>query len=155
MLEHIKDDKDALSQWVQWLRPGGCLVISVPVHMSRWNASDKWAGHYRCYEKRGIVSVLQGAGMTIETIESYGFPLANLMEPTSAWNREREMRSRDFSGDQDTSTSHSGVERQTESRRFSLLSSWPGVKTLQFFCWLPSFFVATDLGNGYLVLFRK
>ena len=50
VLEHIPDDHDTLQRWCSWLKPGGYLLLSVPCHTRRWNATDTWAGHIRRYE---------------------------------------------------------------------------------------------------------
>ena len=77
VLEHIKDDGKALARWRRCLKPGGRLIISVPAHQSKWDASDVWAGHFRRYEKSQLKSLLGALGdvlaneLTFDVIEEY------------------------------------------------------------------------------------
>ena len=84
VLEHIKDDDAALGCWHKWLRPNGVLLLSVPAHMSKWTASDIWAGHVRRYERDQLQQLVESAGFMVDHFESYGFPLANLVDPIRA-----------------------------------------------------------------------
>jgi len=42
VLEHIEDDIGAVRQWWHWVKPDGHLLVSVPAHPERWNATDEW-----------------------------------------------------------------------------------------------------------------
>lgn len=92
VLEHIEDDRAALTEWVSWLKPGGTLLISVPAHPRRWNAADVWAGHYRRYRKADLVQLVESSGMRVEHVECLGFPLGNLTERIQARGIARNVR---------------------------------------------------------------
>lgn len=156
VLEHIEDDHAALMRWRQWLRPGGLMLLSVPAHPERWNATDEWAGHVRRYGRQQLRDVVEGAGMRVEKLECYGFPLANLLEPVRAAKCAREL-AREGRGDDDRAarTATSGVERATETRLFPLYSGWAGSQAMRLFCFTQKLFLDTDLGNGFLVVARR
>ena len=132
------------------------MLLSVPAHPARWNAADEWAGHVRRYGRQQLRDVLEGAGMQVETIECYGFPLANLLEPVRAAKCAREL-AREARGDQDRAarTASSGVERATETRLFPLYSGWAGSQAMRLFCSTQKLFLDTDLGNGFLAVARR
>ena len=44
VLEHIDDDRGALTELARVLRPGGVLAVSVPANPSLYGTSDEWAG---------------------------------------------------------------------------------------------------------------
>jgi SAM-dependent methyltransferase len=80
VLEHIDDDVGALTEWVQHLRPGGEVWISVPAHQERFDAADEIAGHLRRYSRDQLTALLQAAGLDPVRIDSIGFPVGNLLE---------------------------------------------------------------------------
>jgi SAM-dependent methyltransferase len=153
VLEHIEDDRAAISLWRSYLREGGNLVLSVPAHPRRWNASDEWAGHFRRYERTGLLGLLNQAGFVVEHIECYGFPLANLIEPVRALHHRRQLQVHAVSKAQ--GSARSGIERSLETRLFPLQASFVGVAAMRVFCGIQSLFASTDLGSGYLVRARR
>lgn len=160
VLEHIEDDLSALKQWQSWLKPDGYLLISVPAHPERWNASDEWAGHFRRYERAGLRGKLEQAGFDIVKMESYGFPLANVIEPIRAYYHANQLKKQKLyleNKDEQRAahSNRSGVERSLERRLYPLQDSWLGTMVINFFCALQGVFLNTDLGNGFLVLCKK
>lgn len=149
VLEHIEDDSGALRQWVGWLRPGGHVLLSVPAHRRRWNASDDWAGHVRRYERQELGQLVKGAGLTVEQLVCYGFPLSNLLQPLRGRVHQREL---DSAGDltRAARVDRSGVERTTEHGLQTLLTSLPGRLVMSAFALAQRPFFQTELGNGYL-----
>lgn len=160
VLEHIADDQAALCSWVQYLKPAGTLLISVPAHQKRWDQSDVWAGHYRRHERAELVAKIERAGCIVVTVYNYGWPLANWIEPVRSWvygrRLQREARQHpQQKPDQLTQTFRSGVERTAEVRLYPLYANWIGSRIFSSFFWLQRRFFATDWGTGYLVLARK
>jgi SAM-dependent methyltransferase len=152
VLEHIEDDEAALRQWTSWLKPGGSLLLSVPAHQALWNDADVWAGHYRRYERRDLRSVCVAAGLRPVVIESYGYPLANWVEPIRAYMSRQRLRAEPATDKtREEFTSASGVERSKELKLFPLFGRLPGALALLAFCQLQRLFLKTDRGNGYLV----
>ncbi|MGH2555962.1 MAG: class I SAM-dependent methyltransferase [Actinomycetota bacterium] len=85
VLEHIEEDASALAEWRERLRPGGWLLLSVPAHPQRYGPWDRWAGHYRRYERAQLSALLASGGFTDVQVWAYGFPLGYLLE----WARDR------------------------------------------------------------------
>ncbi len=156
VLEHIENDREALRNWHTWLKPEGRLVLSVPAHPGRWNASDVWAGHYRRYTRHGLQNLLNEAGFRVWRFECYGFPLSNIIEPVRARFHARAIKSTcPESGDnaqRATGTERSGTDRNIETRLYPLQASWLGTKLIQLSCQIQNLFLHTDLGTGFLVL---
>ena len=72
VLEHIDDDKTALTELVRVLRPGGSIAITVPAWMPEkicWRLSDEYyapkavGGHVRIYRKSKLRSKLIQSGL--------------------------------------------------------------------------------------------
>jgi len=79
VLEHVEDDVGFLRQVYQRLRPGGALVLSVPLDMRLWNQADLEAGHFRRYSKREILDKLAAAGFAVERYTVWGWPLTRAL----------------------------------------------------------------------------
>jgi SAM-dependent methyltransferase len=152
VLEHIEDDLAALTQWANWLKPTGKLYLSVPRGPERWNASDVWAGHFRRYTRESLSSVVAKAGLELRTLETYGFPLSNLIEPVRAINHARQLKRRgEAAKDKHVGSVHSGIERTLETRLFPLQASWLGERMMGAFCELQTLFRHRELGTGFLI----
>lgn len=61
-LEHIDDDLDCLKKLFRSLRPGGWTILTVPANPNFWSWHDEFFGHFRRYEKQGLIDVLHAAG---------------------------------------------------------------------------------------------
>ena len=66
VLEHIEDDRGALSQFFHLLPSGGRVVLLVPALKGIYGAIDRAIGHYRRYEKKEITGKLMEAGFAVE-----------------------------------------------------------------------------------------
>ncbi len=80
VLEHIEDDAAALKGWVDLLRPGGWLMLSVPAHQRRYGPWDELVGHFRRYDPAAMATLLSNCGLGEVEIRQYGFPLGFLLE---------------------------------------------------------------------------
>lgn len=80
VLEHIEDDRSALDEWIERLRPGGTLLLSMPAHAHRMSEFDIMVGHYRRYDPPELRTLLQEAGLVDVEIELYGFPVGWVLE---------------------------------------------------------------------------
>lgn len=154
VLEHIKDDLEALKTWHTYLSSTGKILLSVPAHQKKWSASDEWAGHIKRYEKEQLIELFNNAGFEVLYFESYGYPLANIIEPIRARHHRNELNKRAQQKENTISTNNhqSGISRNLESKLFFLLKNPFGKLIMQFFIGLQSLFSKTDLGNGYIVI---
>jgi len=80
VLEHIEDDKAALTEWAARLRPGGWLMISVPAHQRRFAPWDELVGHFRRYDPPVLAELLASCGFGDIQVRQYGFPLGYALE---------------------------------------------------------------------------
>lgn len=63
VLEHVEEDRRLLAEVARVLRPGGVAVVSVPLYMSRWSATDEACAHVRRYEPEELFAKLRQAGL--------------------------------------------------------------------------------------------
>ena len=157
VLEHIEDDAEALTTWREWLNPRGRAIISVPAHRHKWTASDEWAGHFRRYNREDFIAALQESGFKVERLESYGFPIANMISPLRARIHAKQLVSRQQAGT-DTPAFHSsesGIERQVESRLFPLMTSFAGRLAMRLGFQLQYWTRHSSLGMGYLAIVQR
>jgi SAM-dependent methyltransferase len=80
VLEHLEQDEDALSKWVDLVRPGGHLLLSVPAFQERYGPSDTYAGHIRRYEPGDLTDKLVTAGLEDVKVIVYAWPLGYALE---------------------------------------------------------------------------
>jgi SAM-dependent methyltransferase len=80
VLEHIEDDEGSLRDWVQRLRPGGRVLLSVPAWPDRFSAADVAVGHYRRYTPAAASDLLSACGLADARVALYGWPLGYLLE---------------------------------------------------------------------------
>jgi len=80
VLEHLEDDKAALTEWAARLRPGGWLMISVPAHQRRFAPWDELVGHFRRYDPPVLAELLASCGFRDIQVRQYGFPLGYVLE---------------------------------------------------------------------------
>ncbi|WAT18761.1 class I SAM-dependent methyltransferase [Aurantiacibacter sp. MUD11] len=151
VLEHIEEDREALSEWLSYLRPGGKLVLSVPAGPHRWDASDEWAGHIRRYTRDGLTDLVTSCGAKVEQVETYGWPLANMLAPIRARSKAKASAADSTAA----RTAESGIERSAERRMLPILKSLPGRLAMRGFFAMQAAAAPTDLGPGYLLLARK
>ncbi|MFX1323416.1 MAG: class I SAM-dependent methyltransferase [Promethearchaeota archaeon] len=70
VLEHIKNDKLAISEISRILKKGGITVITVPHRMKYYTNQDRIIGHYRRYEINQLISLFKKYKLKI--LKSFG-----------------------------------------------------------------------------------
>lgn len=76
VLEHIKDDEDALRQLFSVTDRGGRLILYVPAFQILFSAMDRKVGHHRRYRMRLLRDRVRGAGFQVvdcRYVDSVGF----------------------------------------------------------------------------------
>lgn len=79
VLEHLEDDKGALTTLGECLRPGGRLLITVPAHQWLWSGHDVANHHLRRYSRATLRAVIARAGLKLEQMSWFNsllFPVA-------------------------------------------------------------------------------
>lgn len=71
VLEHMPDDEKALRLMFNWLKPGGKLILTVPI--SKFNErARKYGGHLRHYKASELTTRLRKLGFRIEKSHVWG-----------------------------------------------------------------------------------
>jgi SAM-dependent methyltransferase len=96
IIEHVDDDETALQELSRVARPGGMLLISTPLHPSRWTPFDDFVGHKRRYETAQLLQKLTQQHLTIERSAVFGMqPRSSRLLDWGMWwmthQRERAM----------------------------------------------------------------
>lgn len=79
VLEHVENHELAVEEIFRVLKPGGRALVTVPAFMSLWGLQDDLSQHKRRYVKSELVSLLEGAGFTVEKSWYFNFFLAPLV----------------------------------------------------------------------------
>jgi len=78
IVEHVDDDGRAMSELSRVCAPGGTLLLSTPLHPSKWIAFDEFVGHRRRYEPLQLLAMLDEHGFGVTRSAVYG------MQPKSS-----------------------------------------------------------------------
>lgn len=81
VLEHIKDDREAITDLYRCLKPGGRLLVYVPAFRILYSQMDDHVGHFRRYRRKPLVHLLRSVGFDVNKayyVDSLGF-LATLV----------------------------------------------------------------------------
>lgn len=96
IIEHVDDENGALSEISRVTKQGGALLLSTPLHPSRWTAFDDFVGHKRRYEPPQLLAKLAEQHLTVERSAVFGMqPRSSFLLDMGMWwmthNRERAM----------------------------------------------------------------
>jgi len=65
VVEHVEDEKLAIRNCFDMLKPKGRLVVLVPAYASLYNGLDKELGHFRRYNRNGLTCLLKSEGFSV------------------------------------------------------------------------------------------
>ena len=71
VLEHIQDDKAALENMLNILKPGGVLFLLVPAHQFLYSSFDKMVGHFKRYTKSDIDRLISNCDISGSVLSSH------------------------------------------------------------------------------------
>jgi SAM-dependent methyltransferase len=96
VIEHIDDDNGMVSELSRVTRPGGTLLVSAPLHPSRWTPFDEIVGHRRRYEPPRLLEILSNHRLRVERTAIFGMqPRSSRLVNLGMWwllhHRERAM----------------------------------------------------------------
>ena len=96
IIEHVEDDDGALSELCRVASDGAALVISMPLHPSRWTSFDDFVGHKRRYEPAHLIAKLKQHRLVVERSAVYGMqPASSRLVEIGMWwllhHRQRAM----------------------------------------------------------------
>jgi SAM-dependent methyltransferase len=95
VLEHIRNDVDALKNLRQLLIPGGALLLFVPADESLYGSLDEQVGHYRRYTAETLRSAMEAAGFEIPVLTYH-----NVFGRFGWWLNARVLKRREMPGGQ-------------------------------------------------------
>jgi cyclopropane fatty-acyl-phospholipid synthase-like methyltransferase len=72
VIEHIDDDRDAVTKLEQLARPGGVVIVSVPALPEFFTEFDETQGHRRRYLPETLRAAFQESGLVVERIFWWG-----------------------------------------------------------------------------------
>ncbi|HLW25285.1 MAG TPA: class I SAM-dependent methyltransferase [Steroidobacteraceae bacterium] len=78
IIEHVDEGDAALGEISRVARPGAVILLSLPLHPTRWSAFDELVGHCRRYEPAALGAMLANHGLVIERSAAFG------MQPRSS-----------------------------------------------------------------------
>lgn len=76
VLEHIRDDGEAITELHRCLKPGGKLLVYVPAFQVLYSQMDEHVGHFRRYRRGPLAQLLSSAGFDVKAaryVDSLGF----------------------------------------------------------------------------------
>ena len=150
VIEHIEEDQQFLNSINRSIKSGGRLIGSVPAYMDKWQDVDVLAGHFRRYERDELTQKLELAGFYDIQIDTYGFPLINILYPLRKIYYGRLLKKRKNSNKQ-MATAKSGTSRGL-ARCFNTTLVWNIVRFFSLFQSLP---LLNRLGDGFIFSCRK
>lgn len=71
VLEHVTDDRESLAAIYQRLKPGGALLLTVPINPWMWSAHDVAHHHHRRYRRSEIRKLALSAGFEVELLSPF------------------------------------------------------------------------------------
>jgi SAM-dependent methyltransferase len=155
VLEHIKEDGDALRQWGECLKPNGILVLAVPAHQKLWGRNDELSGHYRRYEHYDLIRLVNNAGFSVISSYSYGYPAINILKSINKWISEikayRKRRKR-IRVTKSEGTAKSGIDRRIWQKLFGLYSGYLFKYLWKILFSLQRKYYGSDKGTGYVLM---
>ena len=72
IVEHVDDDDLALRELTRVAAPDAVVLLSAPLHPSRWTAFDELVGHRRRYEPLELLAKLAHHDLSVECSAVYG-----------------------------------------------------------------------------------
>jgi SAM-dependent methyltransferase len=69
VLEHVPDDEGLLREIARITKPGGHLVLTVPMGMKHYCSFDRYMGHVRRFEPEELRGKIERAGYVLEKFE--------------------------------------------------------------------------------------
>ncbi len=96
VLEHVPDDVQSLAAIRTKLKPGGALLLTVPINPWMWSAHDTAHHHHRRYTKTQIETLANVMGYTTQLISPFNTLLFPLIASARAVGK---IRGRDVADD--------------------------------------------------------
>ena len=79
VMEHVTNHVGFVKRIVDFIKPGGHVIVGVPGRRDRWGIEDETVGHLRRYDRGDLKETLVSAGLSDVTVWSVAVPTANLL----------------------------------------------------------------------------
>jgi hypothetical protein len=66
VLEHVEDDLALLNDYIAKVPAGTRFLVTVPAFQFLWSGHDVFLGHHRRYTLRGVIDLMERAGLVVE-----------------------------------------------------------------------------------------
>jgi len=96
VLEHVTDDKGSLAAILERLKPGGALLLTVPINPWMWSAHDVAHHHHRRYRRSEVRKLALDAGYEIDMLSPFN---SLLFPPIAAVRLAGKLTGKDDSDD--------------------------------------------------------
>jgi SAM-dependent methyltransferase len=89
VIEHLDDDDLGLSELSRIAAPGAVLLLSAPLHPSRWTSFDDLVGHGRRYRPVDLLEKMADGGWIVERSGAFGMqPRSRRVTEFAVYNLE-------------------------------------------------------------------
>lgn len=88
VIEHVDDDRAALTELFRVLKPGGVLMLTVPACMCLWSGHDVALHHKRRYSAAELRGKVMGSGFRVARLTSFNsilFPPVAAVRMARRW----------------------------------------------------------------------
>lgn len=146
VLEHIENDTALLENLIKHSKK--YVMLSVPAKPKLFDASDIAVGHFRRYEKKDLITMLNNAGLEIVQFANYGYPFTDIVRIGRKMVFKTKLRE-NASHSMAVRSKDSGINPIKLSSGFSKIDIENFIKPLYH---VSRIFNNYDLSEGYLVL---
>ena len=73
VLEHIDNDQEILNELLEYLEPGGRIILYLPASMIVWTKLDELVNHQRRYSKKLMKELAKSKTLNIDHIQWVDF----------------------------------------------------------------------------------
>jgi SAM-dependent methyltransferase len=94
VIEHLPDDRAALSELRRVVEPGGALIVTVPAYQWLWSAHDVANEHHRRYSRHALLAAASDAHWRCERVTHFNSFLLPLAIAARLLERQRAGRAR-------------------------------------------------------------
>ena len=79
VIEHLDNDTEAVRMLAKSVKPGGCVILTVPQHKWLWSSVDEYACHRRRYNSKRLIQLMGQAQLEVLEVRSFFSLLLPLM----------------------------------------------------------------------------
>jgi len=86
VIEHIEDDAQVFAEISRVMEDNGRLILAVPLHRAHWTEFDVAVGHFRRYDPKDLLTIINEHGLLLEQSATFGMqPKSSLLLRVGSW----------------------------------------------------------------------